>query len=272
MFELKNKEDVPYLSSSLLEQTGMVIQGFSTRLGGVSEAHLSSMNLSFSRGDREENVHENFRRIANAIGLDAESFVFSQQTHTTNVRKVTEEDKGKGIVKPLDYQDVDGLITNVPGIALVTFYADCVPLYFADPVRRVIGLSHSGWKGTVGKIGKVTVDRMREEYGSRPEDIIAAVGPSICQECYEVSKDVISEFQKNYDENFWSDMFYQKENGKYQLNLWKANELVFLESGILPEHIEMPGICTCCNSKWLYSHRASKGKRGNLAAFLSIKR
>ena len=106
----------------------------------------------FSRGDQEENVRENFRRIADAIGFTPEDLVFSDQTHTTNIRVVTEADRGKGFTKPLDYTDVDGLITDVPGLVLATFYADCVPLYFVDPIRKAVGLSHSGWRGTVHKI------------------------------------------------------------------------------------------------------------------------
>lgn len=265
------KDGVVWLSNPMLSEISGVRHGFSTRLGGVSEGHLSSMNLSFSRGDQEENVRENFRRIAAAIGFSAEELVFSDQTHTANVRVVTDADRGKGYAVPRDYKDVDGLITNVPGLVLATFYADCVPLYFVDPVHRAIGLSHSGWRGTVQKIGKVTVERMAEEYGSRPEDIYAAVGPSICQECYEVSRDVIEEFQKAFDTKWHSELFYEKADGKYQLNLWKANEAVFLEAGIMPEHISVTDICTCCNSELLFSHRASRGMRGNLAAFLELK-
>lgn len=271
VLEIKNADGVPYLSYPMLEETGLVIQGFSTRLGGVSQDHLSSMNLSFSRGDLEENVRENFRRMGESIGFSCEDLVFSDQTHTTNVRVVKEEDRGKGFVCPRDYQDVDGLITNIQGIVLATFYADCVPLYFVDPVKKAIGLSHSGWKGTVGKIGKVTVEAMQREYGSRPEDILAAVGPSICQSCYEVSSDVIEAIRSAYDEADWKTIFYEKNNGKYQLNLWRANETVFRESGILPEHITITDICTCCNPELLYSHRASKGMRGNLAAFLALR-
>ena len=191
--------------------------------------------------------------------MEEDCFVFSQQTHTTNVRKVTLDDKGKGLTRQLDYQDVDGLITNVPGLCLSTFYADCVPLYFVDPVQKAIGLSHSGWRGTVGKIGAVTVQKMREEYGSKPEDIIAAIGPSICQDCYEVSEDVIVEFQNNFDEKYWKALYYKKENGKYQLNLWKANEIVLAEAGVLKKHIAVTNLCTCCNDEMLFSHRASQG-------------
>ena len=261
-----------WLSATPFEKMEGIVQGFSTRLGGVSTEHLSSMNLSFSRGDQEENVRENFRRIADAIGFTPEDLVFSDQTHTTNIRVVTEADRGKGFTKPLDYTDVDGLITDVPGLVLATFYADCVPLYFVDLIRKAVGLSHSGWRGTVHKIGKITVQAMADQYGSRPEDIVAIIGPSICQDCYEVSEDVILEFQKYYREDCQSELYYRKENGKYQLNLWRANEIVMEEAGILPENIHTTQWCTCCNPELLYSHRASKGKRGNLAAFLGLKR
>ena len=265
------EKEVPYLEYPLLTDTQIVHHGFSTRLGGVSQGCYASMNLSFTRGDDEAAVRENYHRIAKSIGVKCENMVLSQQTHTTNVIVVTEKDKGKGIVKPLDYTDVDGMVTNIHGICLVTFYADCVPLYFVDPVQKAIGLSHSGWRGTVGKIGKETIRKMEEQYGSDPKDILAAVGPSICKDCYEVSEDVILEFQKNFKERYWKDLFYRKENGKYQLDLWKANEIIFKESGILPEHIAVTNVCTHCNSEILYSHRTSGDRRGNLAAFLALK-
>ena len=156
-FEKREKDKVTWLSAVPLEQIDGIVQGFSTRLGGVSEGYLSSMNLSFSRGDQKEKVRENFRRIAGAIGFSPEDLVFSHQTHTTNVRAVTEEDRGKGFTKELDYADVDGMITDVPGLVLATFYADCVPLYFADPVKKAIGLSHSGWRGTVHKLSLIHI-------------------------------------------------------------------------------------------------------------------
>lgn len=274
----KNEEQIfqeqytepPYLEYPMFRETGIVKHGFSTRIGGVSKGCFSSLNLSFTRGDEEEAVRENFRRIGSAMGIRCEDMVFTHQTHTTNVRVVTEADKGCGIVKPRTYSDVDGLVTDIPGICLVTFYADCVPLYFVDPVKKVIGLSHSGWRGTIGKIGKVTVETMCREFKSRPEDILAAVGPSICQDCYEVSEDVIEEFKMAFHSRHWQSLFYKKENGKYQLNLWEANRIIFMEAGVLPENIHMPDLCTCCNPDFLFSHRASGGKRGNLAAFLGM--
>lgn len=267
----ENTDSVPYLEYPMLKDTGIVRHGFSTRLGGVSEGYYASMNLSFDRGDKKEAVAENFRRIGEALGVRCEDMVLSRQTHTTNVRIVTDADRGKGITRERDYTDVDGLVTNVPGICLVTSYADCVPLFFVDPVKKVIGLSHSGWRGTVGKIGRKTVELMHERFGSDPADILAAVGPSVCMDCYEVSSDVIEKFKEAFSENWWDQLFYEKPDGKYQLDLWKANELIFLESGILPEHIAVTNVCTHCNSDILYSHRAAGDKRGNLCAFLALK-
>ena len=265
------EKKTPYLEYPLFQETGIVTSAFSTRLGGVSEGYYSSLNLSFDRGDDPARVLENFKRIGASIGVAVEDMVLSKQTHTTNVRVVTKEDKGKGVMRERNYTDVDGMITNVPGICLVTSYADCVPLYFVDPVKKAIGLSHSGWRGTVGKIGKNTVQLMQENFGSKPEDLLAAVGPSVCMDCYEVSEDVIEQFKEAFEKKYWEDFFYKKENGKYQLNLWKANELIFLESGILPEHMAITNVCTHCNSKILYSHRTMGNNRGNLCAFLALK-
>lgn len=264
IFYEKCVEGVPFLAYPMFEETGIVRHGFSTRLGGVSTGCFSSMNISTTRGDDMDAVKENCRRMAKALGVSEEDFTYTNQTHTVNVAVVKKEDKGKRFL------ETDGMITNVPGICLVTFYADCVPLYFVDPVKKVIGLSHSGWRGTVGKIGKVTVEKMKKTYGCDPKDILAAIGPSICQDCYEVSEDVILEFQKNFEGKFWPELYYEKENHKYQLDLWRANELIFLESGILPEHIAVTNVCTHCNPDILFSHRATGNKRGNLSAFLEL--
>ena len=181
VIEQKEAEHVPYLSFPILEKTGLVKQGFSTKEGGVSQGKFASMNFTFTRGDNPDHVMENYRRMGKALGVKVEKMVLSYQTHTTNVRLVTEADAGKGIIKERDYMDVDGLITNVPGITLVTFYADCVPLYFLDPVQKAVGLSHSGWRGTVNRMGAVTAKRMEEEFGSKPQDLIACIGPKHLQ-------------------------------------------------------------------------------------------
>lgn len=268
--ELKEKNHVPYIQFKNLSATGIVKHGFSTRKGGVSTGIFSSMNLNFKRGDDPDAVLENYRRMAAALNMRVEDMVLSDQTHTTNVRVITEEDRGKGILRPQDYSDVDGMITNVPGIVLVTSYADCVPLYFVDPVRKAIGLSHSGWKGTVGHIGQKTVWKMHEVYGSEPKDIVAAIGPSICQSCYEVSDDVAEAFRANFTADEATDILLDKGNGKYQLDLWKANWYVLTDAGILPEHLSVTDLCTACHPDLLWSHRKTNGQRGGLSAFLSL--
>ena len=268
--ELKEKNHVPYIQFKNLSATGIVKHGFSTRKGGVSTGIFSSMNLNFKRGDDPDAVLENYCRMAAALNMRVEDMVLSDQTHTTNVRVITEEDRGKGILRPQDYSDVDGMITNVPGIVLVTSYADCVPLYFVDPVRKAIGLSHSGWKGTVGHIGQKTVWKMHEVYGSEPKDIVAAIGPSICQSCYEVSDDVAEAFRANFTADEAADILLDKGNGKYQLDLWKANWYVLTDAGILPEHLSVTDLCTACHPDLLWSHRKTNGQRGGLSAFLSL--
>ncbi len=266
---IKEKNGVPYLAYPILEACEGYLHGFSTRLGGVSEGIYKSMNLSFTRGDEEAAVRENFKRIAAAIGFSFKNIVCSDQTHTTNVRVVTECDRGNGITREKDFYNVDGLVTNVPGLVLATFYADCVPLFFIDPIHRAVGLSHSGWRGTVERMGEKTLRTMAEAFGTRPEDVFAAIGPSICADCYEVSKDVADVFIQEFAQEA-GQLLSSKKNEKYQLDLWKANELILLHAGILPAHLEVTDICTCCNPELLFSHRASQGKRGNLGAFLGI--
>lgn len=269
--EIKETNGIVYLTFPALEQTGLVKHGFSTRLGGVSEGKFATLNFTFTRGDNPEHVMENYRRMAAVLDVEVDRMVLSHQTHTTNVRRVTAADMGKGIVRERDYQDVDGLITDLPGITLVTFYADCVPLYFVDPVHKAIGLSHSGWRGTVNRMGRVTLDAMKHSFGTDPADVIAAIGPSICVNCYEVGADTAEEFKKSFSNDQWDLILSKGCEDKYQLNLWKANELILKEAGVKPENIHTTNICTRCNSDLLFSHRKAGNERGNLAAFLCLK-
>ena len=219
--------------------------------------------------DEKAHVDENFRRFCSAIHMDWKKIVSTDQTHTANVRVVTEKDAGHGITRPKIYHNIDGQITNVPGLPLITYHADCVPLFFVDPVKKAIGLTHSGWRGTAARIGARTVEAMNESYGSRPEDIIGVIGPSICQSCYEVSRDVAEAFEKDFRVS--ETLIYAKGNGKYQLNLWEANRQVMLDAGMTPEHITVTNWCTGCHPDLLWSHRKTGGDRGSLAAFLCLK-
>lgn len=275
-----------YLSFPALRECGLVEHLFSTRLGGVSEGIYGSLNFSYSRGDDPEHVTENYRRVAKVLGCTIEDIVCSDQTHTTNILRVGAGDGGKRITGEAEYHDIDGLVTDEPGVALATFYADCVPLYFVDTKHHAIGLAHSGWRGTVAGMGECMCRRMKEEFGTEPEDLLAAIGPSICQECYEVSEDVASAFldalrgtegivEEIRESGKLSGQLEVvaagKAPGKYQLDLWLANLIILRRAGIPLANISVTDICTCHNPEYLFSHRASNGKRGNLGAFLMLK-
>lgn len=271
--ELVRKGEIPFLCFPAFQKLPWLELAFSTRMGGVSTGYLSSMNLGWDRGEPRENVCENYKRVCNALGADYRMLVLSDQVHDRKVYYVDESYcAGEEIQKKL--QGVDGLITDIPGLVLATSYADCVPLFFADIRNRWIASSHSGWKGTVSKIGQVTVEKLVEK-GSRREDIQVVIGPSICQDCYEVSEDVAIQFQEVYGDTCCQDILQKgRKEGteqKYQLDLWGANWHQLIGCGIPAENIHISGVCTCCNHDLLYSHRYTKGKRGNLNGFLMIR-
>lgn len=268
--EAMEKTVVPVIRYKIFDGYPEVVSGFSTRHGGVSREHLSTMNLSYSRGDNKENVTENHKRFGAALGYDYSRLVFSNQVHDVKIHTVTDKDVGKGIIYESDILGIDGLITNCPNIPIMTFFADCVPLYFYDPVKHVIALAHSGWRGTVGKIGSIMVKRMEDEFGCKAGDILVAIGPSICKDCYEVSGDVAECFKNAYSDNEYDSMILHKYDDKYQLDLHLACKYNFLNAGIKPDNIAMPDICTCCNSEFLFSHRKTNGMRGNLAAVMML--
>lgn len=258
---INEKDGLVYITFPILEKAG-IKHGFSTRVGGVSTGKYSTMNLSYNNGDDATAVDENFRRICKAIGVDKNSLVFSHQTHTTNIVNITE--KGQ-LVPP----DTDGMITDVVGAVLCTSYADCVPLIFYDPKRKVIASSHSGWRGTVGGIGKLTAQRMQSDYGCDPKDILAVIGPSICKDCYEVDDTVINCVNK-MDITIPESAIKVKGSGKYQLDLKELCFSTLISSGVDPKNILKSDICTCCNSKYLHSHRATGGERGILCSLISL--
>ena len=270
-----NDGKVPYITFRNFEKLKFIRHGFSTRLGGISKGIFSTMNLTFTRGDDEDAVRENFRLMGDALGISPENMVYAKQTHTTNVLAVNEKYCGMGVVRERSFDDVDGFVTNRPGVALVTSYADCVPVFLADPVQKSIGLVHSGWRGTVNNIAKVAVDKMVSLYNSHPENIVAFIGPSICRNCYEVGTDVAEQFAQEYKDNVFDGILYpvkpDAEYGeKFRLDLHRANVVNLLGAGIKEENIGVTDICTCCNPELLFSHRASKGQRGGLCGFLEI--
>ena len=270
VMKLNNVNSVPYLTYNSLSEIDFINHAFSTRLGGVSTDEFTSMNLAFNRGDSPENVTENYKRFCKSAGFDYESLTASSQDHHTFVRAVTKENVGVGIYKPKDIESVDALITNEPSVTLVTYYADCTPLFFVDTKQKAIGLAHAGWRGTVGRIGDNVVKKMQSLYGTDPSDIKAAIGPAISVCCYEVDKPCADNFLA-LDELDSTKFVFPKGNGKFMIDLLETNRQILVHAGVKNENITVSDVCTNCNSELLWSHRATKGHRGTMSAFMCIK-
>ncbi len=269
---LDNNNNVPMFHFTELKKYDWLKQSLSTRLGGVSSGIYETMNLSFNLSDSHENVLNNFKIIADSIGIPVENMVYSKQTHTTNVLKIDDHHKGMGIIKDRDYDNIDGLITNVPGICLVTSFADCIPVIIIDPVKKVIASLHSGWRGTVGNISKNAIDIMQADYGCKSEHLLGFIGPGICSNCYEISLDVADKFTNAYsDRQIPLILKPGKSSDKFYLDLLMANRVNLINCGIKPSNIYTADVCTCCNPKLLPSHRATGGKRGLMCNFIYIK-
>lgn len=267
---IKNADkDLVYYTIEAFEKTGLVKHGFSTRLGGVSSGNLESLNLGVKKKDTRENILNNYDIFTKSLGIAMEDLVLTHQVHKDNIMEVDEGDRGKGLIRETDIKDTDGFITNKREVALVTFYADCVPLFFLDPVNKAIGLTHSGWKGTVSKIGQKTLEKMIKTYGTDPKDVLIGIGPSIGKCCFEVGGEVIEEVKKNFKNA--KDYFYKKDNEKFMLDLWAINRDKFLEMDVLEENITVSNICTKCNKDIFFSHRGDNGKTGSLAAIIELK-
>ena len=258
---------VLYYTFPSFERFDFVRHGFSTRIGGVSQPPFDTMNLSFTRGDDPACVTANFERFCAAIGTSAADVVVSKQEHHPNIRNITAADRGRGVTRDRDYDDVDGMLTNEPNVVLCTQYADCVPLFFLDPVKRVVGVSHSGWKGTVARIGAVTVERMCRDYGCRREDILAGIGPSIGPCCFEVDAPVYDAFAPM---DLFDDGCFRARGEKFDLNLWEINRRILKAAGLSDEQITVTDLCTRCHNDVFWSHRATGGIRGSLAGMIAL--
>ncbi len=256
-----------------LEECETVNAAFSTRIGGVSEKEFAAMNLGFRRGDEVEKVEENYRLFCEAAGFDPDSLVSGAQDHRINIWRVKAEDRGVGVWLPQERESVDGLCTDEPGVTLMIFTADCVPLYFVDEAHHAIGLAHAGWRGTAAGMAKAMTERLKEEFGTRPEDLRVAIGPSISRESFEVDTPVAREFLAlEHSDAFLSGPVrnpYGQE--KYHVDLWECNRQFLLSAGVRPEHIFIGNVCTVENSRLLFSHRKTGGRRGSNAAFLSLR-
>ena len=272
---IKKENGLKVIEFPALQEIDGVRALFTTKEGGASKGVYAESNFSHTRGDVKEDVDENYRLAAECVrGTGTLThFTLTYQTHSTNVRKVTKEDCGKGTVYERDYTDVDGLVTNEKGVILVTLHADCAPLYFVDPVHEAIGLAHSGWRGTAGGIGGEVVRTMKEEYGTRSSDLVAVIGPAICETHYEVGRDVYDAFFKNYGfdcEHFRLFTPSPIVKDKYFFSLERANRMVLERAGIRADRIHGSHLCTYCESDLFFSHRRDGEKRGNMAAMLML--
>jgi len=235
---------------------------FSTRFGGVSTGSQASLNLAHGRGDSMENVEANIRILTNALGMDADKLVLTYQIHSDIVRAVTEEDVN-GLCHR-DYPKCDALVTNTPGVGLLVFTADCTPLLFHDPVTGAVGAAHAGWRGTAQGIAARTVETMCREYGAKPENIRAAIGPNIGMCHFETDADV----PEAMIAAFGSDVnpYILRKGEKYFLDLKAINALVLRKAGVT--HIEISDACTMCTPDRFWSHRVTKGDRGSQGAII----
>lgn len=268
-FEVHHKNSLVYLTIPSFDATKMVKHCFTTRQGGVSQGIYNNLNTSLMKNDKRENVLENLDRVCSAIEIDYNKLVFSQQVHGDNVRVVTEADIGKGITKKSDIEEVDAVITNVSGVPMITFYADCVPVFILDPIKKAVGLAHSGWKGTTLKIAAKTIQKMSEVYGTNPKDCLVGIGPSIEMKCFEIKEDAAELFKQSF--NNWEAFMKKKDEEHYTADLWLAIKLMLISIGVQEKNITTSGLCTCCNKDLFFSHRRDKGSTGSLSSIIEIR-
>ena len=252
-----------YLQSELLDQTNLVCHGFTGRLGGVSTGKIAGLNLGFRVGDDPDAVRKNYQLVAEDLSLNLPNMVLSKQTHTDNIRIVTQEDAGKGIFKASDIEDTDGLITNLPEIPLMVFAADCVPILFFDPVCRVIAAVHAGWRGTVKGIAGKTVTLMQDRFGSQPKDLLVAIGPSIGPCCLTFDEKDAHVFPPEY--------LAPQTDGKVLVDIWAMNCDRLLRLGIPRANLDLSGVCTVCHADRYYSYRTHKERTGRQGAVIMLK-
>ena len=239
---------------------------FTTRLGGVSKGYLSSLNIGLHRGDDRENVEENFRILADALGIVPEDFVLTKQVHSDVVVKVGRSDRGRHMTEGAS-PECDALITNEPGVALVVFTADCTPILLHDPVTGAVGAVHAGWRGTAMGIAAKTVAAMVREFGCDPQNIRAAIGPNIGFCCFETDRDVPDAMLEALGEDVRP--FIRPKDEKYYVNLKEINALWLRKAGV--EAVEISTACTVCQSHRFWSHRVTRGRRGAQGAVIVCK-
>jgi polyphenol oxidase len=268
-----NRDDAPevYRIESWMAAFPGLTAGFTGRSGGVSKEPYHSFNCGLHVDDNPGDVAVNRKRLADTVGIPLESWTFGEQVHGCDVQLVEPGHSGRGTMSREDaFQAKDAFITRESGIVLAGLFADCVPLFFVDPVHRAVGLAHAGWKGTVLRVASGTIRAMEEKFGSRPENIRAAAGPSIGACCYEADDRIITRVRQEADVE-GAPFFTPSAEGKYKLSLQEINRQIMIEAGILPYHIEITKLCTGCNTRHFFSHRMEQGLTGRMAAWIGWK-
>lgn len=246
-----------------------VTAAFSTRWGGVSEGPFGTLNLGLHVGDVPSRVLENRRRFGAALGVDAGRFVCGEQVHGARVAVVGPGDIGRGArAAETALPATDALVTAAPGVPLAAFFADCVPLFFYDPVRHAAALAHAGRRGAVAGIGPETVGVMGRRFNVDPADIRAVIGPSVGPCCYRVGPAVADEFARVFGAR--SGVLKRTDDGAVSVDLWRANRLALVGAGLRPGRIETAGICTACRAGDYFSYRAAQGRTGRLGALMML--
>ena len=268
-FHEKSSGAVRWMEAETLSAVPGLVHAFTTRAGGVSEGIWSSLNLGFNRGDEPERVEENYRILSRALGLDPERLVFTRQVHKDTVRRVTAVDRRLPLSAPVPYE-ADGLVTNEKGLALFVFIADCIPILLSAPEAGAVGAVHAGWRGTVADIAGKGVLALCREYGARPGEILAAVGPGIGPCCFETGPEVPAAVRALGLKNA-EDFIRDDGNGKFHVDLKGVNRALLLRAGLQPEHIAVSEECTRCLHDKYWSHRWTNGNRGVQAAVIMRK-
>lgn len=276
---IHSDEDRPVLLpiASWISLFPEITAGFSTRIGGVSQAPYSTLNLGLHVNDNHGDVVRNRERLAEAIGQSFTSFTYAEQVHGKDIAIVSLDEQGRGRDSREEaLQAKDGFITKEKDIVLCAQFADCVPLFFYDPIQRVVALAHAGWKGTVLNISMATISLMTHTFGSRPSDIRAVIGPSIGVCCYEVDQTVASRVRLVFEETQLSTedqeaIIKGKGNEKYMLNLQLLNQKLIEQAGILSSHIEVTQLCTSCRTDLFFSHRKEGGSTGRMIAWIGLR-
>lgn len=269
-FRIVTSGSIQYISFDIFENTGLVRHAFTTRRGGVSRGPYQWLNLASHVGDDPGAVAANRISISSALGCSIEDMVVGQQVHGDRVHIVRENDRGRGA---LDFSgaipDADSLVTNLPGVLLSSYYADCVPVMLLDPVQKAIGLAHAGWKGTVKKIAAATLKAMAAAFGTKPGNCLAVIAPSIGPCCYEVDQPVILSFTgAGFDPGPFTK---PAGDGRWKLNLQEANRITLVESGIKHHNIGLTGMCTACSPDLFFSYRGQSGKCGRMASLMALR-